>query len=57
MGDRTESKHFAHDPETGVRWYIGPSDPPTSEQWDAYLASAPDEATRAEWAKHRPEGV
>lgn len=41
----------------GITFYTGPSDPPTSEQWDAYLATAPDEKTRAEWAKLRPEGV
>jgi len=41
----------------GVTFYVGKSDPPTAEQWDAYLASAPDEKTRDEWAKHRPEAT
>ncbi len=44
-------RHLKYNQEAGVYTYDGPWEPPTDEEWEQYLATAPDDETRAEWAK------
>jgi hypothetical protein len=46
VSDRTEGpkeSHLAHDPDTGLRWYVGPSEEPTDEQRAEYERQVPEQ--------------